>query len=206
MNIGALLPRHARYRSGHTALVVGDVRLDYQSLNHRVNQLANALVGLGLKKGDKVATILPNCIELMLAYWAVAKTGLVIVPASPLLTANGLRTLLDDSDTVCILADASFEGVIQELLPELTGVSPSRVIIVDSARDRASGNFTRYEELTASAATGEPPAVEIFGDDPFNIMYSSGTTGAPKGIIHTHYIRAMYCTLFASTWRMRPET
>ena len=98
MNIGALLPRHARYRPDHLALVVGDQRLTYRKLNAVVNRLANALLTNGIAKGEKIATILPNCLELMIAYWAAAKTGIVIVPMSTLLQDHGLATLLRDSD------------------------------------------------------------------------------------------------------------
>ena len=94
MNIGALLPRHARYRPDHLALVVGDQRLTYQELNAVVNRLANALLASGIAKGEKIATVLPNCLELMTAYWAAAKTGIVIVPMSTLMQDHGLATLL----------------------------------------------------------------------------------------------------------------
>ena len=96
MNIGALLPRHARFRGDHIALVVGGRRLTYRRLNAEVNRLANALLAAGLRKADKFTTILPNCLELMVAYWAAAKTGIVIVPASPLLQDAGLATLITD--------------------------------------------------------------------------------------------------------------
>ncbi len=94
MNIGALLPRHARYRPDHLALVVGGKRLTYRQFNAAVNRMANALLASGVKKGDKIATVLPNCLELMTAYWAAAKTGIVIVPMSTLLQESGLATLL----------------------------------------------------------------------------------------------------------------
>ncbi len=84
MNIGTLLPRHARYRPQHTALVFGDRRLSFQDLNARVNRLANTLLNNGIGKDDKIATLLPNCPELLELYWAVAKTGAVVVPLSPL--------------------------------------------------------------------------------------------------------------------------
>ena len=107
MNIGALLPRHARYRGDHIALVVGSRQFTYRQLNAEVNRLSNALLAAGLRKGDKFTTILPNCLELMVAYWAAAKTGIVIVPASPLLQDAGMATLMTDSDTVLVIADAS---------------------------------------------------------------------------------------------------
>jgi len=62
LNLGGLLPRHARYRGSHPALVVGGRTLTFRELNVYVNRLANALLGAGLKKGDKFATILPNCL------------------------------------------------------------------------------------------------------------------------------------------------
>ena len=108
MNIGSLLPRHARYRPENLAFVVGKERLNFFELNERVNRLANALLDSGIRKGQKMATVLPNCEELMLLYWAAAKTGIVIVPGSPLLQGSGLATLLRDSDTVVVFADAEF--------------------------------------------------------------------------------------------------
>ena len=83
MNIGSLITRHALYRSEHDAFVIGEQRLNFRELNSRVNLAANALLSAGLRKGEKMATVLPNCEELMLLYWAAAKTGVVIVPSSP---------------------------------------------------------------------------------------------------------------------------
>ena len=110
MNIGSLLPHHARYRPGHPAFVCGKERFTYKTFNAYVNKLANALLASGLVKGDNFATVLPNCSQLMAAYWAAAKTGMVIVPSSTMLQENGLFTLLKNSDTSLVLADASFAG------------------------------------------------------------------------------------------------
>jgi acyl-CoA synthetase (AMP-forming)/AMP-acid ligase II len=83
MNIGSIMTRHAQYRPGHTAVVFEDERLAYEAFNARVNQLANVLIAEGIGKDDKIATVLPNCLELLTLYWAVAKTGAVVVPMSP---------------------------------------------------------------------------------------------------------------------------
>ena len=106
MNIGSLLPRHARYRGEHDAFVIGELRLNFRELNSRVNLVANALLAAGVRKGEKMATVLPNCEELMLLYWAAAKTGIVIVPSSTLLEVSGLVTLINDSDAAIVFADA----------------------------------------------------------------------------------------------------
>ena len=91
MNVGSLLPRHARYRGEHLALVCGDTRLTFAELGARVNRLANALLALGLTKGDKLAVVMPNCLEVLETYWAAIQIGLVLVPLSPLLRGPGAR-------------------------------------------------------------------------------------------------------------------
>jgi acyl-CoA synthetase (AMP-forming)/AMP-acid ligase II len=73
MNIGSLFTRHAKYRPDHLAVVFKDKRLTHREFNQSINRLANALLGLGIRKGDKVATVLPNCLELLEVCWAVGE-------------------------------------------------------------------------------------------------------------------------------------
>ena len=204
MNIGSLLPRHARYRPEHLAFVVGNERLNFLELNSRVNRLGNALLDSGIRKGQKMATVLPNCEELMLLYWAAAKTGIVIVPGSPLLQASGLTTLLRDSDTVIVFADAEFAETLDKIKNELPSIQNKHWILL--WENKTTSGFKTYSDFIELASTDEPPDAQLSDDDVYNIMYSSGTTGAPKGIVHTHYVRANYCTHFASAWRMNPES
>ena len=94
LTLGRLLKRHTRYRPSHTAVVIGNERLSYLRFNDFVNRWANALATLGVGRGDRIATILPNSLELLATYWACAKLGAATVPLSPLLLAAGFAVHL----------------------------------------------------------------------------------------------------------------
>ena len=203
MNLGMLFARHARYRPDHTAVVFEDKRLTYLELNRNINKLANTMLGLGIKKDAKVATVLPNCLELLEAYWAAAKIGAVVVPMSTLLMEGALRSLLNDADAEMIITNHAFAKTINALRPDLPSLRPGCCLTVDTA---PAEGFQNYHSLTDAENADEPDVPEIGGNDAFNIMYSSGTTGLPKGIVHTHDIRMAYGTSFATAFRVAPES
>jgi acyl-CoA synthetase (AMP-forming)/AMP-acid ligase II len=203
VNIGGLLTGHARHRGDRLAVVFDDQRLSYGAFNARVNRLANALLDDGLEKGDKVATILPNCLELLELYWAVAKTGLVVVPLSPLLSPGALAGLARDSDAKRVISHVTFVDTLARMREKAPDIQGDSWVLTG---DRVPAEYRDYSRLVADAVESEPSAVEIDDQDAYNIIYSSGTTGEPKGIVHTHFVRAMYGALFASSFRLEPES
>ena len=203
MNLGMVFSRHARYRPDHTAVVFGNQRLNYSQLNSNINQLANTMLSLGIKKGSKVATVLPNCLELLETYWAAAKVGAVVVPMSTLLMKGALRSLLNDADVEMVITNSAFAQTIQGIQADLPKLRPGCSLLTDTTSVQG---FESYHLLKDAQAESEPDVPPVQGDDPFNIMYSSGTTGLPKGIVHTHAIRIAYGTSFTAAFRMAPES
>ena len=210
LHLGALPARHARYRPRHTAVVVGqrgkgehEIRLNWREFDAYVNRWANALAALGVTRGDRVATVLANSVELLATYWACAKLGAVAVPLSPLLTATGLASLLADAPPAVVLASSDQLPVLDEAR-RIVRTTPAWVLVDAAADDEAAG-YRAYGLLHAEASDAAPVA-HVDAGDLLTLMYTSGTTGLPKGIQHTHFIRAMYATTMANAWRMAPES
>ena len=205
--MGSLLDRHARYRPDHLAVVAPegarDVRLTWREFDAYVNRWANALAGLGVERGDRVATVLTNSLPLLATYWACAKLGAAVVPLSPLLNAPGLVALAGDATPRAIVAGRSQLGMLREVRDALA-FAPTWVLADATVEDERAGWRSYAALLDAAPATR--PQVQVLPDDLFTIMYSSGTTGLPKGICHTHFIRAMYALTLASSYRIAPES
>ena len=178
--IGEALARAARKFPDMEALVFRDKRMTYRQFDEQVNRLANALLGLGISNGDKVAVLFTNCTEIIESYMALCKIGAVGVPINFRLVAVEMQYQLEHSDSVAIIFGEAFNEIIGEIRPQL----PEIKNYISVSENGIADTLDYYELIRNNSA--DEPGVYVSDDDPAFIMYTSGTTGKPKGTLLTH--------------------
>jgi long-chain acyl-CoA synthetase len=189
-----LIANHARFQPHREAVVCGDVRRSWRDFDAGISRVAHALLAQGLQRGERVAVMMGNCVEMLEAVFGIVRAGGCAVPLSGLLTGPQLAGLVADSGAVGAFATGDFRAKLDALPDALPGVRPGlrialegRVAPVGAAAPGAAGWRTLEAFVEGMPAT--QPTVQYRLDDPFNIIYSSGTTGLPKGIVQTHRAR-----------------
>lgn len=182
-NLGLFLEKRARLSPRLEALVEVErgQRTCYAELDARANRMANALAAQGVQPADRVALLMMNGIEYLESYFAIAKLGAVMVPLNWRLVPGELAFILCDSGAGVLLYDADFDAPVAALRELET---PLR-LFVRSGEGAAPADTLEYEALR-EAAPARAPGCPAGADDPLFIMYTSGTTGLPKGAVHTH--------------------
>jgi acyl-CoA synthetase (AMP-forming)/AMP-acid ligase II len=185
-NVGSILTKRTYLNPDSEALfdVAQDRRFSYAELNDRTNQVAHGLLSLGIGKGDRVALLMMNCHEYVTTFFAVAKIGAVIVPLNWRLVADELEFIVKDAGAVALVAGNEFDASVNELQSRGNRTDVKHWIRVGAA-DTAPAFATVFDSLVDQQKTVEP-VVTAFNDDLLYIMYTSGTTGLPKGVMHTH--------------------
>ena len=179
MNIGHYLTLNAQRHPDKLALTYDDRTYTYDAFNRTVNRIANGLRELGIQKGEKVALMMTNTDVFPVCYFALAKIGAVIVPVNFRLVAGEVNYILKQSDSVAVITDDTFDQIIQEAKKDLPAVR--HVITAPAAK--VDGHLSFDDVL--SAFEGEPE-ITIFPEDDLQILYTSGTTGLPKGALFDH--------------------
>jgi O-succinylbenzoate-CoA ligase len=177
--LGEILARNARREPDRTALVFGEDALTFAELDTRVNRLANALSGRGVGRGDQVAVLMYNSLEVIESFFACQKLGACPVPVNFRLAPSELAYILEDSESVAVLTDGQLTSLALEATADLDAVR-----LVVTTGEVVPGSES-YEELLASG-TADAPDVDVHEDDLAFLMYTSGTTGRPKGAMLTH--------------------
>lgn len=181
MNLGQQLKVNARKYPKTVALEDKQKKFTYVETNRRVNKLANSLLALGLSKGDKLAVLLENSIEIIEIYLAVAKIGVVIVPINFRLVADEIEYIANNSDACAFIVHEEFSPAVDSIRHKLPNIKPERYIIVGNKKQ----GYITYDDLIESASDIEPN-VRVEPKDTWVLMYTSGTTGKPKGVVRSH--------------------
>jgi len=186
-NVGLYLGKRA-YMNPNLEAVVDPAtsrRFTYREIDQRANRIANAMRDLGIKKGDRVALLLMNGVEYYESFLGLAKIGAVSVPLNWRLVADELAYILKDAGATALVYGGDFAQVVGELHDR--GAAGSKIkhwIEVTDGADRDLFAMDYDEFLAAGAA--DAPEIDSGEDDDLFIMYTSGTTGLPKGALHTH--------------------
>jgi crotonobetaine/carnitine-CoA ligase len=184
-NYGKIFEDKAKMNTGKVAIRTEHEQITYDQLDERINRVGNALEGLGVRKDDKVCVMLPNIPEFLYVWWGNAKLGGVTVPLNTALKGEGLAYIINHAEASTVVIDHRYLPALEEV----RGATPhlKRLIVLGPEGKRAAklpaGAIDFGELLTAPATS---PMKEVWSDDIDSIMYTSGTTGLPKGVIHRH--------------------
>ena len=179
LTLPELINNQAERLGEKTLLRFRDEALSYKDFNEKTDRLAKAFQNLGIKKGDRVAIMFQNCLEVVESYFAIWKTGAWAVPVNPVFTPHEAEYVLTDSGAKMIVVGEEQYSRIESIRGKVSSLG---MVILNS--DNPTAQVISYNRLTKESQKTEP--VDIAPDDVCQIMYTSGTEGRPKGVMTTH--------------------
>ncbi|MCU6598945.1 AMP-binding protein [Peribacillus frigoritolerans] len=172
------LKAFAKNKPDVVAITFYNQTLTFEELYYRVNALANSLLKMGVQKGDHIALFMRNRLEMPEIYFAISSIGAVSLPVNYMMKGNNLVQLLNQSDAQYIFVEKELLNNFEEIRDKLHLIKPETTIIVDSSTDK----YVDYRELLSNGSK-EETRINVNFEDVISIMFSSGTTSQPKGIV-----------------------
>jgi acyl-CoA synthetase (AMP-forming)/AMP-acid ligase II len=184
-----VLRLHGRWRATKPALSCGEATLTWAEFDRRTEQVANGIGALGLGRGDCVAVLMQNGLEMAEVLFGVVKSGACVVPLNLSVSDDGIEGMLRDCGARAVFASESQRTRMDSMRPRLPSIAALGTVVAGeaaepnaAARPAAWQPYRRWRD----AQSAVPRALDIGPDDPCNLIYSSGTTALPKGIVHGH--------------------
>jgi acyl-CoA synthetase (AMP-forming)/AMP-acid ligase II len=195
--IGQILERAVRRVPNKIGVISGERSYTFQQMEERVNRLANAFLDMGLNKGDRVATLIPNTPEFHETFFAAAKAGLVLVPVSTRYLGEEIVYAVNNVEASALVVNGRHFNKIEPIHSRLP--SAKQIICIGKVT-----TTTNYEQLLTRYST-HSPKVDLSPDDLALILYTSGTTAYPKGVMHTHRTVFEFVLACGPMLHIRPE-
>ena len=184
---GSAFREIVRTKGDQTALIFKDRRISWTELGSQINRVANALLSLGIQKNDRVAILSRNSVEYVELFFGALSAGACAVPLPTMASPDALKLMITDSAPRILAVSHEFLGHMAPFIDAFDSIVNNGKIGLDFDNT----GWKNYEDWIAAAPDGVPD-VKVDKDSEFNIIYSSGTTGVPKGITHTHGVRKAF--------------
>ncbi|MFK8010449.1 MAG: class I adenylate-forming enzyme family protein [Marinicellaceae bacterium] len=191
-----LIQQNSKWLASKPALVDKKKTLSWQELGNKTNQVAHYFLSLGLKQGDKVVVLMKNSNEMMESMLGVISAGLVVVPLNIAINDDAIVTMVNNCQAKAVIASDEYVDRIEKIRNQFDNVIKKGYLGLNNQPNDWYEYYQSIEKMSTLK-----PHVTIQASDECNIIYSSGTTGLPKGIVHSHASRSAWASSMSISLR-----